>query len=101
MMDFSQIQALDKQYHAETYSYFPIAFTGGKNATLIGTDGLSFGEKTDEQSDVHKILLGEGVVLLEGLCLDDVPCGKYMLVALPLKIAGSDGSPVRAVLIDE
>ena len=71
------------------------------NIALIGTDGLSFGEKTDEQSDVHKILLGEGVVLLEGLCLDDVPCGKYMLVALPLKIAGSDGSPVRAVLIDE
>ena len=42
MMDFSQIQALDKQYHAETYSYFPIAFTGGKNATLIGTDGKEY-----------------------------------------------------------
>ena len=41
-MDFSQIQALDKQYHVETYSYFPIAFTGGKNATLIGTDGKEY-----------------------------------------------------------
>ena len=41
-MDFSQIEQLDKRYHAETYAYFPVAFTGGKNATLIGTDGKEY-----------------------------------------------------------
>ena len=68
---------------------------------LIGTDGLSFGELTNEQKDVHTALLSAGVVLLEGLVLDKVKCGKYKLIALPLKIKGSDGSPVRAVLINE
>lgn len=68
---------------------------------LIGTDGLSFGARTDEQEAVHKILLSAGVVLLEGLVLDNVKCGRYKLIALPLKLKGSDGSPVRAVLLNE
>jgi len=44
--------------------------------------------------------LGSGIAVLEGLVLADIPEGKYILSALPLKIPGSDGSPVRAVLID-
>ena len=67
---------------------------------LLGTDGLSFGECADEQEAVHKVLLGFGVVLLEGLVLDDVRNGVYALSALPLKLRGSDGSPVRAVLVE-
>ena len=66
---------------------------------LIGTDALSFGETYDEQADVHKTLLGAGIVLLEGLCLSDADCGSYTLVALPLKLKDCDGSPVRAVLL--
>lgn len=66
---------------------------------LLGTSGLSFGESTGEQEKVHKILLGAGVVLLEGLELGGVEYGEYFLVALPLRLKGSDGSPVRAVLI--
>lgn len=66
---------------------------------LIGTDALSFGKTCDEQEDVHKTLLGAGVVMLEGLCLSEVDCGTYTLVALPLKLIGCDGSPVRAVLL--
>ena len=66
---------------------------------LLGTSGLSFGESAGEQEEVHKILLGAGVVLLEGLELGGVEYGEYFLVALPLRLKGSDGSPVRAVLI--
>jgi arylformamidase len=36
--------------------------------------------------------------ILEGLVLDGVPDGSYELIALPLKIAGADASPIRAVL---
>ena len=36
--------------------------------------------------------------ILEGLVLDDVPAGRYELIALPLKIAQADASPVRAIL---
>jgi arylformamidase len=38
--------------------------------------------------------------VLEGLVLDDVPEGRYELIALPLAISGADASPVRAVLRD-
>jgi arylformamidase len=49
--------------------------------------------------EVHLILLGAQVVLLEGLVLKDVPAGKYHLSAAPLNLAGADGSPCRAFLI--
>ena len=46
----------------------------------------------------HNALLAAGIAILEGLDLRAAPDGVYELVALPLKIAGGDGSPVRAVL---
>ena len=47
---------------------------------------------------VHRILLAAEIVILEGLDLTEVPPGMYELAALPLKLDGVDGSPVRAVL---
>ena len=38
--------------------------------------------------------------VLEGLVLDAPPAGDYELIALPLKLAGLDASPVRAILRD-
>lgn len=70
-----------------------------KGICLLGTDNLSIGGG-DFESTVHRILLGKGVAILEGLCLSHVPEGCYYLTAPPLKIAGADGSPVRAVLLD-
>ena len=56
----------------------------------------------DEQHDPtlpgHKALLRNGIAILEWLNLVDVADGVYELSALPLKIKGGDGSPVRAVL---
>lgn len=54
----------------------------------------------DAQTEVHQILLEKEVVILEGLFLNKVKTGEYFLCALPLKMAGADGSPIRAVLID-
>ena len=51
-------------------------------------------------SAVHRQLLGSGMALLEGLDLSGVEPGDYFLFAPPLKIAGADGSPVRAVLVE-
>ncbi len=58
---------------------------------------VGFGE---EQEKVHKILLGAEVVIIEGLRMNEVIDGKYFLSALPLKMKGLDGSPIRAILID-
>jgi arylformamidase len=66
---------------------------------LIGVEGLSVGP-VDAPMEVHLELLEQEVVLLEGICLAEVPGGRYLLSALPLKLAGSDGAPCRAVLAE-
>lgn len=64
---------------------------------LVGIDYLSI-ERFDGNGEVHRLLLGNGTVILEGLNLDGVEEGDYELVCLPLKIKGGDGAPVRAIL---
>jgi arylformamidase len=69
----------------------------GRPTTLVGIDYLSiapFGDPTP----THVALLSGGVVVLEGLDLRAVEPGPYELLCLPLRIAGSDGAPARALL---
>lgn len=72
-----------------------------KGAILIGTDADSIDAGDAEDLPAHRALLSRGVAILECLDLEDVAPGDYQLVALPLKFAGLDASPVRAVLIEE
>ena len=67
---------------------------------LIGNESQTVGP-SDAPKEVHLILHGAGVVLLEGIVLKDVPEGVYFLSAAPLNLGGCDGSPCRAFLIDE
>ena len=66
----------------------------------VGIDYLSVDPYHAEDFPVHKILLGSGVCILEGLVLEHVPEGFYHIAALPLKFENGDGSPVRAVLFN-
>jgi len=75
-------------------------FLASQPLLLLGTDGLSAAPPYAE-SPIHRILLQRGIALLENLQLQHVPDGVYTLCAFPLKIAGGDGSPVRAVLLGE
>lgn len=70
------------------------------SAWLIGVESQTVGDENDI-SIVHSALLEKEVVLLEGLCLDGVKDGKYLLNATPIKINGVDGAPCRAILIRE
>lgn len=65
---------------------------------LIGNESQTVGPE-DAPMEVHKILLGAGVVLLEGIVLKDVDGGKYFLSAAPINLGGCDGAPCRAVLV--
>lgn len=67
---------------------------------LIGNDYLSIEPFGADEHLVHKTFLGAGVAVLEGLDLDGVSPGSYELAALPILVPGSDGAPVRAVLIE-
>lgn len=66
---------------------------------LLGNEGQSVGP-ADAPMEVHLILLRRGIALLEGIILTDVPEGHYVLSAAPLKLAGADGSPCRAYLME-
>lgn len=65
---------------------------------LLGNESQTVGPE-DAPMEVHKILLGADVVLLEGIVLKNVDEGKYSLSAAPLNLGGCDGAPCRAYLI--
>ena len=65
---------------------------------LVGVDYLSVAPYGDSVP-THTVLLKAGVVVVEGLNLSQVVRGFYDLYCLPLKIAGSDGAPARAILV--
>jgi arylformamidase len=65
---------------------------------LIGLDTPSLDPADSEHLDAHLAVCRHRMVILEGLVLDEVAEGDYELIALPLKLAGLDGSPVRAIL---
>jgi kynurenine formamidase len=55
-----------------------------------------------ELRDVHRALLEGGIVIVEGLCnLHELHQDRVHVVALPLRVRGCDGSPVRAIAIEE
>ena len=66
---------------------------------LLGDESQTVGPE-NAPMEVHLILLGANVVLLEGIRLSEVSEGVYFLNAAPLNLSGVDGSPCRAVLID-
>ena len=65
----------------------------------VGIDSPSI-EKFHGTGEVHRELLGKGIVVIEYLDLSRVPEGDYQMVALPLRLRGLDGSPARVVLYD-
>ena len=65
---------------------------------LIGNESQTVGPE-NAPMQVHLILLGAGIVLLEGVVLANVEPGRYFLSAAPLNFAGCEGSPCRAYLI--
>ena len=73
-------------------------FAGAK-ILLLGNESQSVGPE-DAPMAVHLALLRRGIVLLEGVVLTDIPEGRYLLSAAPLNLAGADGAPCRAILIN-
>ena len=73
-------------------------FLQSQGVVLVGVDVPSVDLFESKDLANHHALNSRGIRILESLFLDDVPAGRYELIALPLKIDGADGAPVRAVL---
>jgi len=70
----------------------------GQGVRLVGIDTPSVDLFPAADLPAHRACAACGIAILEGLVLRAVPAGTYELIALPLKLEGFDGSPVRAVL---
>ncbi len=70
----------------------------GLGVKLVGIDGPSIDPQDSKNMRAHMAVLKHDIRILEGLVLDDVPEGRYELIALPLPIVNGDASPTRAIL---
>lgn len=89
----------DKNFH-ENYVYVAsdaAKYIVDKGITLVGVDYLSV-EGYHIGHETHMTLLGAGVIVIEGLNLYGIEPGQYKIIALPIKIKGSDGAPSRVLL---
>ncbi|WP_298470266.1 arylformamidase [uncultured Erythrobacter sp.] len=87
-------------WDADTTAIAPetIEWLAVQGVKLVGLDGPSIDPQSSKTMDAHKAVLKHDMRVLEGLVLDQVPEGRYELIALPLPIVGGDASPVRAIL---
>jgi arylformamidase len=90
----------DPTFHSD---YIGIAESAAKllvhqGVKLVGIDYLSVEPYGTEGAPTHQLLLGAGMVVIEGLNLRDVDPGVYEMYCLPLAIVGCDGAPARVVL---
>ena len=69
-----------------------------ENLKLFGNESQTVGPE-DAPMEVHLIMLGAEIVLLEGIRLSEVEEGEYILNAAPLNLGGADGAPCRAILM--
>ena len=67
--------------------------------SLVGIDYLSADKYGDDSLPVHCTLLENDILILEGIDLAAVPCGRYRLICLPLSVNDAEASPVRAILV--
>jgi arylformamidase len=71
-----------------------------KGVQLVGIDYLSIEQFRSGHHRTHRTLLQRQIVIVEGLQLAGVAPGVYEFICLPLRIAGMDGAPARAVLME-
>ena len=70
-----------------------------RKVSLIGLDYFSIEKAGTLDFPVHQKILGNDILIVEGISLGEVPPGKYTVFCLPLNLKGSDGAPARVVLI--
>jgi arylformamidase len=77
-----------------------VALLASRGVRLIGLDVPSVDRLQSKDLPIHHALAAAGIHILESLDLRQITPGRYQLIALPLRLDGADGSPVRAVLVE-
>jgi arylformamidase len=66
----------------------------------VGIDALGI-ERSQPGHPTHKAFFSEGVIVIEGIRLKELPEGTYFMVAAPIKLVGTDAAPARVLLFDK
>ena len=74
------------------------AMLAAAGVKLVAVDYISAEQFAAPAPLAHRALLGKGIPIVEGLYLRDIPAGTYDLIVLPMKVAGHEGAPARALL---
>lgn len=94
--------SLEDEYRSD---FIYLKSSGARYLKEIGMDGVGIDalgiERDQPEHETHKILLGNGILILEGLRLADAEEGIYRMIALPMKIKGVEAAPIRVILIQE
>lgn len=75
-----------------------VSWLAERGVELVGIDTPSVDPLDSADHPSHRALARAGMVWLEGLWLDGIEPGLYVLAALPMALVGVEGAPVRAVL---
>ena len=84
-----------------TLTYDAAEYLVGIGVKMVGIDYMSIErprERRIEGKSIHRILLGAGIVIAEGLDLRDVNVGVFEMQCFPMSLQGADGAPVRMIL---
>ena len=90
------------QFNTDFASLSPslIEWLAQEGVRLVGIDTPSIDPVDSKDLPSHGMVAAHNLAILEGIILDQVEDGVYTLMALPLRLAGADASPVRAVLLE-
>ncbi|MHA1166980.1 MAG: cyclase family protein [Candidatus Hodarchaeales archaeon] len=77
------------------------AFVASSGIVAIGIDTLSIDGPDSVSFGAHDVFLGGNIPVIEGLDLENVNEGEYFFICLPLRLKGLDGSPARAIIIED
>jgi len=94
---------IDETQFPKRFAHIDVALArelAAAGVRLVGTDAPSIDPQDSKTLDAHHAFAAGGVAILENVVLSHVLPGEYLLVALPLRLAEADGSPVRAVLLE-
>ncbi len=94
-------QLLHKDNFIEDFVYMEkdaAEFLVTRGIKTLGVDYLSVGGYKKNGPDVHRTLLGAGILVIEGLDLTNAPPGLYNMICLPMMILDSDGAPARVIV---
>jgi arylformamidase len=94
---FSGMQTFSPDYRSLSLDAAAVLVAEGVRCIGIDTPSI---EQYDGDGSVHRLLLGEAMVIVELLDLASVPEGDYYMIALPLPLHDGDGSPARVVLLN-